>query len=200
MLACCCTGPGRQHGRARCEACLRPQLGGQDPSCGLSTLLGGVGMICPARHFGCLRGGAFRGLVKGGIPSGIFHLPLNSCPSSQVLPAAQGGRRERRLLLSTISHVPLPWAPPQLLKLLLSPTRAHVSPFHWILYPCVCVHKNNAYVCVHTRAYVHLHVHIYTYKLCIKGRLHCCGGCCPYVCGLSQLVCLMLITSREPKP
>lgn len=46
-----------------------------------------------------------------------------------------------RLLLSTICHVPLLWAQPQLLKLLLPPTWAHVSPSHWILYPCVCVHK-----------------------------------------------------------
>ena len=119
--------------------------------------------------------------------SSRFHLPLYSFPSSQVFPVAQGGRMERRLLFSTTSHVPLPWAQPQLLKLLLSPTWAHVSPSHWILYPCVGVHK---IVCVSVCVYVYTYTHTHTYKLCIKGKLHCCGGCCPCVCGLSQLVYL----------
>lgn len=57
---------------------VKPALGltwGQNCSCGLSILLGGMEMICPARHFGCLRGGAFRSLAKGGIP---FHYLLSS--------------------------------------------------------------------------------------------------------------------------
>lgn len=54
------------------------------------------------------------------------------------------------------------------LKPLLSRTWACVSPSHWILYPCVCVHK-----------------YIYIYKLCTKGKPCWCGGCCPYLCGLT---------------
>lgn len=57
-----------------------------------------------------------------------------------VLPLVQGGRMVGRLLLSTTSNVPLLWDP-SALKPLLSPTWGHVSPCHWILYPCVCVHK-----------------------------------------------------------
>lgn len=74
-------------------------------------------------------------------PVSFIFLCIVSGPSSLVLAFVQGERMMGRLLLSTTCHVPLLWAQPQLLKLLLSPTWAHVSPSHWILYPCVCVHK-----------------------------------------------------------
>lgn len=98
VLACCCTGPGRWCGHAHCEACLRPQLGARTATVGSascwevwesSVLPGILGVF-----------GAFRSLVKGGVPfQYMFHLPLYSCLSSHVLPVAQGGRMERRLLL-----------------------------------------------------------------------------------------------------
>lgn len=136
-----------------------------------------AGSKIPARYFGCLRGIREFSERWGTFPVFSIFFCIVSCPSSQVLPLVQEGRMVGRMLLhyfrcaSTVGSIPV-------LKPLLSPTWAHMSPSHWILYPCVCVHK-------------------YIYKLCTKGK-PCCCGCCPYVCGLSQL-CLML-TSNEPKP
>lgn len=159
VLACCCKGAGREH----CEVCLRPLLG-QNYYCGLSILLGNVGMIYPASRFGCLRGIQEFSERWGTCPvSSIFLCIL-------VLPLAHGGRMAGRLLLSTTSHVPLSWAPPQLLNPLLAPTWAHVSPSHWILYPCVCVHK-----------YIYIYIKtLYKRQSPLFGLLLSC------VCGLSQ--------------
>lgn len=83
---------------------------------------------------------------------------------------------EGRLLLSTTSLGLWRLGSAQLLKPLLSPRWTHMSPCHWILYS--------------VSMYININIYIYIYKLCTKGMSHCCGGCCPYVCGLSLLVCL----------
>lgn len=108
--------------------------------------------------------GAFRSLMKGRVPF-WYHPALCSCLFLWPRVGVWRGDDCSPPLRCASGD----WAQAQLLEPLLSPCWTPMSPSHWILYPVS----------------VYININIYIYKLCTKGMPHCCGGCCPYMCGLS---------------